>query len=70
MKEAVVDYSSKFRAAIEMGIEAREKKTQSNRRKKDKGGLSRGDDNDRAWLAASGNRLRSLVTWVERKAKD
>jgi hypothetical protein len=49
-------------AAVEKGIRAREAKAKvkSDRRKRD----NKDEEDDRAWLTASGDRLRSLVQWV------
>jgi hypothetical protein len=56
--------------AIEKGILARENKIKGDRRRKDSGVRTKDEENDREWLEASGERLRSLLSWVEQSNED
>jgi hypothetical protein len=51
--------------AIEKGILARENKIKGDRRRKDSGVRTKDEENDQEWLTASGERLRTLLLWVE-----
>jgi len=52
-------------AAIEKGILARENKSKGDKRRKEGGVRAKEEENDREWLRASGERLRSLLLWVQ-----
>lgn len=56
-------------AAIKRGILARENKSKWDKRRKDNGVRSKDEENDWQWLRASGERLRSLLSWVEQNDK-
>jgi hypothetical protein len=56
-------------SAIERGIIARENKSKGDRRRKDNGVRTKDEENDREWLRASGERLRSLLLWVEQNSE-
>jgi hypothetical protein len=56
--------------AIEKGILARETKAKGDKRRKGNGAKSKREDSDLVWLKASGERLRSLLSLVERKSTD
>lgn len=53
--------------AVETGILARENKCKNDKRKRDNGAKRKEEQDDRKWLTASGNRLRSMLTWVEQQ---
>ncbi len=56
--------------AIEKGILARENKIKGDKRRKDSGLVTKDEENNREWLRASGERLRSLLSWVEQSNGD
>jgi hypothetical protein len=56
--------------AIERGILARENKIKGDKRRKDNSIRTKEEENDREWLTASGERLRSLLLWVEQNNED
>lgn len=55
-------------AAIEKGILARENKCKNDKRRRENSARNKEEESDRIWLTASGNRLRSMVAWVEQKS--
>ncbi len=57
-------------SAIETGILARETKARGDKRRKDFGVRRNDDDDEMMWLKASGQRLRILRAWVEKKNKE
>jgi hypothetical protein len=59
-------YKPTLDAAIEKGILARESKAKNDKRRRDDSARKQ-EDNDRMWLRASGERLRSLLAWVKRQ---
>lgn len=54
-------------AAVEQGIIARETKSKGDKRKKDTVTKRKAEENDWAFLKASGQRLRSLLSWIEQQ---
>jgi len=62
-----VYHTPSLEEAIEKGVQARENKIKNDKRKKENGLKRKEEENDRLWLRASGERLRSLLILVERK---
>ncbi|KAE8453355.1 hypothetical protein EG329_010216 [Mollisiaceae sp. DMI_Dod_QoI] len=54
-------------AAVETGIAARRSKAKGDKRRRDNGSKSKDEENDMACLNASGQRLRSLLSWIEQQ---
>jgi hypothetical protein len=65
LKSCQCYYSPGLAGAIKRGILARENKTKGDKRRKDCGMRTKDEENDREWLRASGERLRSLLLWAE-----
>jgi len=65
LKSCQCYYNPGLAGAIKKGILARENKTKGDKRRKDCGMRNKDEENDREWLRASGERLRSLLLWVE-----
>jgi hypothetical protein len=70
LKSVRVYHTPNLDAAIEEGIFARETKIKGDKRRRDRRVLNKDEEKDRAWLIASGKRLRSLVAWVEQSVSD
>lgn len=58
-----VEYSTSLDAAVETGILARENKCKIDKRRRGHGARKTEENDDREWLNASGERLRSMVAW-------
>ena len=59
------DHTATLDAAVEKGILARQNKSRGDKRRKDGAGRAMEEESDREWLRASGERLRSLLLWVQ-----
>lgn len=66
VRERLVCHTTSLDAAVKEGILAREKKTKSDKRRKDRS-KRKEEDSDLDYLMASGQRLRSLVLWVKQQ---
>jgi hypothetical protein len=66
-KKGLVCHSPTLDAAVEQGIIARESKAKGDKRKRDTVTRKKADENDLAFLKASGQRLRSLLSWIEQQ---
>jgi hypothetical protein len=69
LKSCQCYHTPSLTSAIERGIIARENKSKGDRRRKDNGVRTKDEENDREWLRASGERLRSLLLWVEQNSE-
>jgi hypothetical protein len=67
LKSCRVYHTPSLDAAIEKGILAREIKIKGDKRRRDADARSKDEENSRMWLKASGERLRSLLSWVEER---
>ena len=65
LKSCQCYHTAGLASAIKRGILARENKSKGDRRRKDCGMRTKDEENDREWLSASGERLRSLLLWAE-----
>ena len=66
LKDTKFCRSRSLKAAIETGILARENKCKNDKRRKENSAKKKEAD-DKMWLIASGNRLRSMLAWVEQQ---
>lgn len=60
-----VEHTPGLEAAVMKGIQARQTNIKVDRRKKNNAAKKKEEEIDRLWLEASGERLQSLLTWVE-----
>lgn len=67
--EGLVCHTPTLDAAVELGIAAREGKVRGDKRKKDSSIRKKVEENDLAFLKASGQRLRSLLSWIEQQER-
>ena len=67
LKSCRVYHTPSLDAAIETGILARETKSRGGKKRREAGARSNDEENSRMWLKASGERLRSLLSWVEER---
>jgi hypothetical protein len=65
LKNFRVYHTPDLDTAIETGILARENKCKNDKRRRDNSARKKEEENDRMWLIASGERLRSMLAWVE-----
>lgn len=66
LREGLLCRTPSLEAVIEEGILARENKSKNDKRKKDRG-KRKEEASDLDYLTASGQRLRSLVSWIEQQ---
>ncbi|KUJ23037.1 uncharacterized protein LY89DRAFT_754697 [Mollisia scopiformis] len=64
-REGVLCHTPTLDAAVKAGIVARENKSKVDKRKKDNGVKGKEEQNDLLHLKASGQRLKSLLSWIE-----
>jgi hypothetical protein len=69
LKSCQCYHTPSLASAIKRGILARENKTIGDKRRKDCGMRTKDEENDREWLSASGERLRSLLLWAEQNGE-
>ena len=67
LKSRPVYHTPSLDEAIELGILAREAKSKTDRRRRETGAKSKHEEESWMWLKASGERLRSLLAWVEQR---
>lgn len=66
VREKLTFHASSLDTAIEDGIKARESKIKGDKKKKDSA-TRRKDENDIMTLSGSGQRLRSLLSWIKQQ---
>ncbi|KAF4628730.1 hypothetical protein G7Y89_g9424 [Cudoniella acicularis] len=69
VRSCLCDHTLDLDHAIEKGILARQNKVKGDKRRKETT-KKKGEDSDMMWLNASGERLRLLLEWIERKTTE